>query len=125
VRVFVPGRLTNPLNGPHGHWTKHRRWARTWRDATCMRILEAYNRQPIYDATVPKQVTFTLYVARLFDCDAAPATVKSCRDALIDMRVIHGDSPTHGHSFVYRQVVSPPTKRGVEIHVAVLPKEAA
>jgi hypothetical protein len=115
VTIFVPGPIRNPLNGSHGHWSKHARWVKTERERTAYLILKlgwpAYSQSP----TVPKRVDFLVYVARRFDDDNLAAACKPYRDALKDMRVIDDDGPARGHEFHYRQVVS--KTRGIEITV--------
>lgn len=124
LAVFVPGKVTNPLNGSHGHWTKHRRWAKDWRERAQTALLEGRSwfltvGQTVGPAEVPKAITFIAYVAREFDDDNIRAACKPCRDALKDMRVIDDDKPSAGHVFEYQQVVNGKrdARRGIEIRV--------
>jgi hypothetical protein len=119
--VFVPGVLTNPMNGSHGHWDKHRRWAKGWREKASTLMFCAWGRGPHVMPMVPKRVTFLAYVGAEWDDDNLRAAIKPIRDALVDMRVIHDDKPSAGHVFEYAQRVEKVKRaRGVEIVVSVL-----
>lgn len=122
LTVFVPGRPRNPLNSSHGHWTKHARWAKTWRERTSMAF---WRRAPLYSASLgtrvfhwlaedPKRVTFTVYGPARFDDDNLRAVCKPARDSLKDMRVIDDDRDSAGHVFVYEQ--APPTRKAGSVH---------
>ena len=125
--VFVPGPLSNPLNGSRGHWSKHARWARQWRDRAGLVLLEARTRQPRrswpWAPELPKLVMFQCHVWSLFDDDALPGICKPIRDALVDARVIDGDAPGHGHGFAYTQTINRQA-RGVRITIAGLGEAA-
>jgi len=123
LAVFVAGPVTNPLNGSlsRAHWTKKSRWAKDWRERTQMVLLEAIQALPFgllpCDKAAPKCIEFTVHLVRRMDDDNLAASVKPCRDALRDMRVIHDDDPESGHLFRYRQT-NESGKRGVEIRVS-------
>ena len=120
MTVWLPGLLVNPTNGSRGHWSKHSRWAKSWRDRTCMQILAvvgASRRHGIYPKA-PKLVTFTAHVGAEWDDDGLSSALKPCRDALQDMRIIDNDRPSAGHQFIYEQVYPTPRQsRGVRIDV--------
>jgi hypothetical protein len=118
--IFVPGPLQNPMNGPHGHWSKHARWARNWRERTAQRLFVAqhYDRLP-RPSSASKHVTFTLQTWNRVDDDALGPMAKPCRDALIDAGIIHSDAPNSGHRFSYAQTIDR-THRGVRITVEAL-----
>ena len=118
VEVFIPGRLTNILNGSWGHWYKHARIARDWRERTAQHLFVALVK-PVTLAFLraPKRVTFTLHVGRLWDDDALPAAVKPLRDAVASACCPGGDGPRSGNEFVYRQVQA--KTRGVAVRVEV------
>jgi hypothetical protein len=121
MRCFVPGVLTNPMNGSHGHWDKHRRWAKGWREKASLYMLHAWGRRHGVDPKVPKRVTFTAYVGAEWDDDNLRAGLKPTRDALKDMLIVHDDKPSAGHVFEYAQKIERSlAKRGVQIEVEVL-----
>jgi len=108
MTIDVPGPLRNPLNGAYVHWSKHRRWARQWRERTTQRLL-------VHKLTTPsdaeffrapgraKRVTFVCHVVRGFDDDALPAICKPLRDGLVDAQLLDDDAPDRGHVFTYSQ----------------------
>ena len=117
LEVFVTGRLVNPMNGAWGHWYKHARIARDWRQRTAQAFWaekHAHGRW-VVDLHTPKIVTFTAHVGQLWDTDGLPGAIKPIRDALQGV-AIHSDGPTSGHTFVYQQVVDRAT-RGVQITI--------
>ena len=122
--VFVPGPLRNPLNGPHGHWSKHARWARTWRERTHQQLWLALRGMDAADATCPKIVRFLAKTHNGVDDDNLRAMLKPCRDALKDARIIHDDAKDSGHVFVYEQMIDR-GHRGVEITWEPVPASAA
>lgn len=124
LAVFIPGKVQNPLNGSHGHWSKRARWAKTRREKAQMCILVAIRNsiKRFADPAMPKLVTFTATVWNEFDSDGLAAALKPTRDALVDMRVLHNDRPSSGHAFIYEQVVARGKKSepGVAIRVEKL-----
>lgn len=122
LRIFVPGPVRNPLNGQHGHWSKHRTWAKRWREATEYHLFVANwnGGNPKVSLTAPKRITFTVVSPREWDDDNLAAAVKPVRDALVSMRVVHGDAPRHGHTFVYRQRRGRGEERGIEVVVEMM-----
>ena len=127
IELFVPGKLTNPLNGAlsRAHWTIKSDWAYGWKLATWNAIHDQADLSLVGDPAVPKRVTFTAQVGRLWDDDNLPAGLKPCRDALmgralpgnlVRYRVIHSDAPDSGHQFEYAQVVNR-KERGVRITI--------
>lgn len=126
--VFVPGKVTNPLNGSHGHWSVRAKWAKDWRTRT--RVYAEHARSAVATlldargksaeaARRPKRVTFTLHVWRRFDDDALGPCAKPCRDGLVDAGVVDSDGPKAPHQWVYEQRVD--RKRpGVRIVVTAL-----
>lgn len=126
LTVFVPCRLTNPLNGSHGHWRTAAKRVKAHREATHAVIWAALRNNPervLWEirvpAATPKRVTFCCHVVRRFDSDALPGMCKPFRDALQDhgVRLIHSDGPDSGHHFQYSQVVAKPL--GVMITVTL------
>ena len=101
VTLFVPGRLTNPLNGSHRHWSAHAKWAETWRTRTQVAWLRAG--QPMYDGA--SCVTFVAQVPRRFDDDNLAACVKPIRDAAVRAILGTDDGPECGHWFTYTQEI--------------------
>ena len=128
LTIFVPGRLTNPMNGPHGHWSTRAKWAREWRQRTGAAILHHVAQHRAGRQLGPygerlgvvlgeaMHVSFLLHTWNAVDSDALGPMVKPCRDALIDMRLIHSDAPDSGHVFEYAQVVNRKA-RGVTITI--------
>lgn len=128
IEFFVPGRLVNPLNGSHGHWSKHRRWAQSWRERTAMALYANRGRSPLpWPAATPKRVTFTALVGARWDDDNLRAALKPVRDALRDVGLIQDDGPTTGHRFVYEQerVKFVKANGGVAVSVTLLPPAEA
>lgn len=129
--MFVGGRLRNPLNGSYGHWAKHARWARDWRERTHLAIFEAVAAGPEavfraaqrMDPKAPKRVTFAALVPSRFDDDNLAACCKPLRDALKDAGLIHHDGPQSGHAFVYKQKAArgAGAVHGVRIGISLLP----
>lgn len=117
--VWIPGKLVNPLNGSHGHWSTRARWAKTRREQA-QTVYLAYicvtGRRAVPSA--PKIVTFTARVWNEFDDDGLRAALKPHRDALKDMRLIQDDRPSAGHEFRYHQQIDR-TRRGVAVRVEV------
>ncbi len=131
LAIFVPGKLTNPLNGSQGGWQKHARWAQQWRERTwlvifealaTMRDVEAFRRARQTGASEPKRIAFHALVPSRFDDDNLRACLKPCRDALKDAGVVDDDRDRAGHAFVYTQEARrrAGTVYGVEIRVAVM-----
>lgn len=123
MTVFVPGPLTNPLNGSHGHWSKHRKWAEDWRERTHHHLWLALRtqlprvnavRMDAAYAARPKVVRFLAKTGNSVDDDNLRAMLKPCRDALKDARIIHDDAKHSGHTFLYDQVIDR-AERGVLI----------
>jgi hypothetical protein len=112
VTLFVPGRLTNPMNGSHRHWSARAEWASKWRHRTRIAWLEAG--KPTWDG--PAVVTFTCYVARRFDSDAVPGLVKAVRDEAVELVLGTSDGPNCGHEFRYQQELRP-DRRGVLVEI--------
>ena len=113
--------LQNPLNGSHGHWSKHARWARTRREAACLAILAAIGPRPKVLARTPKVVTFTAFVGAEWDDDNLRAAIKPYRDALKDAGLINDDRPSAGHEFRYEQRIErgKGKPRGLRVTVAL------
>lgn len=118
--IFVSGPLHNPLNGSRGHWSKHARWSRQWRDRTGMAWLVAYPRPHGIAPRAPKLVRFLANTGATWDDDNLAAGMKPMRDALCDLGVIHSDAPSSGHRFEYGQRIDR-KRRGVLITVEPLP----
>jgi hypothetical protein len=106
VDVFVPGRLTNPLNGPHRHWSQRARWAKEWRTRVVIHVGAALGqrgrRLPAPER--PKRITFGANTGRTWDDDNLRAGLKPVRDGLIAAHVIDDDGNPQ-HEFIYRQEV--------------------
>ena len=104
MTIVIPGKLENPLNGSHGHWSKHARWARTRKAKAEMCILAALkSRQPPWPPEAPKRITFLATVWNQFDSDGLSAACKPIRDSLQSMGLINSDAPGAGHTFLYEQ----------------------
>ena len=117
LQLFVPGRLTNPLNGSHRHWSARAKWAQTWRIATQVAWLQAG--QPTWPGAA--HVTFVAQVRRRFDDDNLAACIKPVRDAAVRALFGTDDGPACGHWFSYRQEVRPGRAYGVLVVVEPLP----
>ena len=113
--AWVPGRLTNPLNSSHGHWTKRAKEQKRWRERTFLCCTDAMRRAKYQvPGEAPKVVVLTAYVWNLYDEDGLAAALKAVVDGLRDARLIHDDGPKGGHRFARRQVINR-THRGVEV----------
>jgi len=121
LHVFVPGPLRNPMRGSHGHWRKHARWAKSWRERTAERLrierlLHPRMWQELGDAAVPKHVAFLARTARAWDDDNLRPGLKPVRDGLQDAGLIQSDASEAGHLFLYEQRVDV-ANRGVDIRI--------
>ena len=112
IQLFVPGRVTNVLNGSHRTWHARHDWALTWRQRTAVAWLEAG--RPTWAG--PARITFTAYVGRLFDDDNLASCCKPIRDEAVKRVLGTDDGPTCGHTFFYGQQVRP-HYRGVLVTV--------
>ena len=123
LEIFVPGKLSNPLNGSWGGWRKHARLARSWRDRTTQRLfvraMEDSQLKTGGFLAAKKQVIFTAYVGRLWDDDNLPAALKPVRDAVAAHCCGGDDGPRSGHRFEYGQLVVR-GQRGVRVSVRTL-----
>lgn len=113
VKMYVRGKLKNPLNGSHRHWSVKAKERARWREM----ILAAWKEmgQPTM-APGPKRVHFHAFTWNEMDTDGLVASLKPCRDALVDARLISDDSPRAGNRFTYDQEIRRKL-RGVEITV--------
>jgi len=136
LEVFVPGKLTNPLNGSlsRAHWSHKHRWSTAWKAATWVETAKLWTGPgptPTWTPEQPKRVTFMAHTARLFDETGLRAALKPAEDALMGWpqahpthwRLIHSDAPDSGHVFVYDQVIDR-AQRGVRITIEPHPKGA-
>lgn len=115
--AWVPGRLTNPLNGAHGHWAVKAKERKGWRERTMLCCRDAMRRANWrWQAGDGKHVVVTAYVWNLYDDDGLAASLKSVVDGLKDAKLIDDDGPKSGHVFERRQVINR-KHRGVEVVV--------
>jgi hypothetical protein len=131
ITLFVPGKLTNPLNGSlsRAHWSVKRKWALSWQAATWNALNALITSGWAPAPEVPKCVTFHAQTAKTFDDDGLRAALKPVRDALMGFpastprlfRVIHSDAPDSGHEFVYAQRIDRKA-RGVQITISPRPR---
>jgi hypothetical protein len=112
ITLWIAGRVSNPLNGSHRHWSARAQWAQGWRYTTRLAWLEAG--RPTLEG--PCAFTFTAYVARRFDDDGIRSAVKPIRDEAVACICGGGDGPASGHQFFYTQERRADL-RGVEIVV--------
>ena len=126
LTVWVPGRPANPMNGSRGHWSKHARWAKGWRERAGTHLLPFLGRfsygRTLWLPETPKAITLTIYApGRGFDDDAWGPICKPLRDALKDMRIIDddGNNPdgTPRHAITYAQVTKAPVV-GIAVRIA-------
>ena len=122
LTLWVPGKPVNPLNGSWGHWSKHARLAKSWRDRTSLACYLAVQSRRLPEwlgpASAPKAITFIVQTGAPWDDDALPAACKPLRDELVSLGIIHSDSKASGHRFAYDQVVKR-YDRGVVIEITV------
>lgn len=125
--IFIPGKLVNPLNGSHGHWSRSAKYREGWRRSVIDHAVLEHWRETFPLPASDKRITFRAHVWNLFDeGDGLPATCKPIRDALGPGKpgkrgagIIHSDAPDSGHRFVYEQVVDR-KHPGVEITIEEL-----
>lgn len=122
--VFVPGRLVNPLNGAHGHWSVPARYRRTWREKVHVAVWaqgrtvvdrnQVHSKEPWRPASEPKRITLHAHTWGHLDPDGLAAACKPILDGLVDAGLIHSDAPDSGHEIAYSQEINR-KKRGVHI----------
>lgn len=122
IELWVPGPLRNPMNGSRGHWSKHARWSRQWRERACLAFLEARQthrgRWP-WPASAPKRIHFHCQTWNTLDDDALPAICKPLRDATVDAGISASDAPKAGNVYTYSQAIDR-AHRGVRITVTLV-----
>ena len=115
--AWVPGRLTNPLNGSHKHWAVKARDRKGWREVTALCVGSAMRIANWgYAPFFPKVVILTAFTWNTYDDDGLAAALKPVVDGLRDARLIHSDDPQSGHRIERRQVIDR-KHRGVEVVV--------
>lgn len=114
---FLPWKLTNQLNGSHGHWAPRAKDRKRLREASHV-LARRMTRPLTAEASRPKRITFELRTWNPWDDDALAAACKPLRDGLMDAGVIHQDGPASGHRFVYTQSVAR-HQRGVWVTVEI------
>ena len=137
LSVFIPGKLRNPDNGSHRHWSAVARERADWRRHTFETVrVEGLLSRLVVDAPIPKRIRFRAHLWSLFDSDdGLRSALKSVKDALgpstpiyrkgrlvghaPGVHVIHSDAPGCGHEFIYAQIIDR-AHRGVEILVEAL-----
>lgn len=130
--AWVPGRLSNPLNGAHGHWAAQSRDRKGWRERTMLCVRQAaqqsgtrlgrpgdHRGSPPWPSDWPKLIVLTAFVWNRYDDDGLRAACKPVVDGLRDADAIHDDGPKSQHRIEYRQQINR-KRRGVEIVVQVL-----
>ena len=120
LAIFCPGRLVNPLNASAWGWQKRSRLAKQWKERVAMALLEAGWRVQIPSpySRRPKHVHFHAHTWNALDDDGLSASLKPCRDALVECGVISGDAMRDGHVFTYSQEINR-AQRGVVIGVSL------
>lgn len=115
--AWVPGKLSNPLNGAHRHWSVKARDRKGWRERTFLCVKDAMNRcEWSLKPSAPKVVVLTAYVWNLYDDDGLAAATKPLVDGLVDAGALHRDDTKSGHRIERRQTINR-KHRGVEIVV--------
>lgn len=126
IILFIPGNLSNPLNGSHRHWSARAKWAKTWREKTVLlsqpQADTFYRHHTMLSSRSPKLILFTAHVWNLMAEDGLRAALKPVVAGLRDANVIHDGGPKSGHRFEYHQIVLR-KDRGVEIEVYPLERE--
>ena len=122
VKVWIPGKLENPLNGSHGHWTQ----ARSLGEVAARKSADVsthYEDAALGLADPPRRPRSTSpsrpTSGPVLTTTTSEQRSSTYRDALKDMKIIDDDRESSGHEFHYRQVVSrgKNAKRGVEVEV--------
>lgn len=122
--AWVPGRIANPNNGSQGRTKggqiQRSQARRAWRDRTALCCKDAMNRGKWKWGPLVQdgRVVLTAFVWNLFDEDGLAAALKPIVDGLRDARLISGDGPKSGITFVKRQVIER-KHRGVEVLVQI------
>lgn len=132
VHGFIPGQVVNPKN-QRWHWRHRHAWSKGWRDRTRL-ILGPQARMARWPATVPKRVTLTAHVGRLFDShdnlrvalspvvDEMKQNVWTMHGYRRGLGLIVDDADRYGHVFEYHQEVAK-TKTARGVTVTVEPRE--
>lgn len=117
--VWIPGRLTNPLNGPHRHWSVQARERKGWRERTFLHCTDVMMRERWHiPPRTPKLITLRVSTWNTFDEDGLAAALKPVIDGLRDAGIVHDDSPRACHAIIRRQQINR-RRRGVEVVVEV------
>ena len=122
IGLFVPGRLTNPLNGSHRHWSARAKWATWWRMTTAKVVVATRARRHgawwrvVPPLTQPLVVSFEACVGGRWDDDNLRAALKPVRDELA-LALGRSDGPTGGITWTYTQRIVPPGDRGVRVTI--------
>jgi hypothetical protein len=117
--AWVPGAISNPMNGAQRGWQKKARIRKGWRERTMLCVQDAMNRsawehRPLSGAVV----VMTAYVWKVFDEDGLASALKPVMDGLVDARLLAGDAPRFVQKVQRRQMINR-KHRGVEVVVQV------
>lgn len=105
-RIFVPGRIVNPLNQRPWNGWRQAKWTEEWKEKVAGALLAVGYRRGQFDPRAPKRVRFVAHVVKKFDgTDGLRAALKVFPDAMKDYGVLHDDRDSAGHAFVYEQLV--------------------
>jgi hypothetical protein len=116
LAIWVPGRLRNPTNTRQG-WKAVWRYSVEWKERTAQAILEAGAGGPRRARDIiPLRITFHAHTHNALDSDGLQASLKACRDALVECGVLSGDADKDGHEFLYTQQIDR-ARRGVEVRI--------
>lgn len=106
-RLWIPGRLRNPLNNRKmGNGFVWDRYKNKWQNGVDTALLLAGYRRGVVAPDLPKMVTMTALVFNKFDShDGLRAALKPIPDALKRAGLIDDDRDSAGHEFVYKQQI--------------------
>lgn len=119
-RIFVPGRLVNPLGEVKHRMAEHKR-REQWKNGVAQALLSIGYRRGDFDPRAPKLVTMTLSVYRRFDTiNLQGAVLKPLYDAIVQYGICHDDRDSSGHQFPIPEQKIDRARPGVLIEVQLL-----
>ena len=120
-RIFVPGRLVNPLGSVSSNrMTEHRR-REQWKNGVAGALLAIGYRRGDFDPATRKKIAMTLHVAKRFDgLNLMGAVLKPIPDALTQFGVINDDRDSAQHEWVEPIQIIDRACPGVSVEVQLL-----
>jgi hypothetical protein len=107
IKIYLPIRIKNPLNGDRLHWTKIAKARKSEREAAWYVVPSGLK--------PPLTVTLTRIAPRMFDDDNLGAAFKSIRDGIADK--VGVDDGSAQIAFKYAQRRGKPKEYAIEISI--------